>query len=403
LLAVEGKNLNSVQFRVMHPFICIGGDSGNGVIQQTGIQFDHQAFVALDAAMQNWAEQISGAYIPRAGSQDGSNDRTATEASIDANREQQVKQGMLDRWWTQFGSMVTVIQKKVFSVENLTEAKRLYTLYQQEQQIAGGGFPGAITFLKKKAFEFLQAIKDFVGVFPAPETGISDAEAVQCIMRLLDKGLTEKEILVLANCNASEVTQDQTQMRNQMTVQYLQSQAQNPFIDQRKSTEIQATIALGQEMAEQVLVPDDQQQVNDAEASRQQALELVAAQAGQPMVVSPRDKHAVHQGVIEQQITPVIANLQPDTATPEMLNSLKLAVDHHIAHTQTRLQAGEHKEHLKHEIEWGTQAGNRINAVEGAMQQLAASQGAAPSSHTPAPLVQGPVAPVQATGPGRTL
>jgi hypothetical protein len=401
LLKVAGKDLNSVQFRVMHPFVVIGAESAD--FAQTGIQFNHEAFVALDAAMQNWAEQISGAYIPRAGSQDGSNDRTATEASIDASREQQVKQGMMDRWWTQFGAMISVVQQKVYSVENIAEAKRLYAQYQAQQQIENGGFPGAITFLKVKAFEFLRAVGDFIGIFPTPETGIADAEAVQAIMRLFDKGLNEKEILVLANSPAAEVTLDQTATRNQMTVQYLQSQQQNPFIDQRKSTEICTSLALGQEMADQVLVPDTMQQANDNEAGRQQITENIAFMAGHAMPVSPRDKHEVHQKVIEDQTTPVIANLQPDTATPELLNALKLAVDHHSAHTQSRQIAGEHKQNLKDKIEWAQQAGQKINQTEAAMMQLAASQGLPAASNAPAPLIQGPVAPVQATGPGGTL
>lgn len=390
LLVVEGKDMNSIQPRVAHPFVYLAAESAK--VQQTGITFNHEAFLAIDAKLQNIAEQIAGTYIPRQLEGPGGKNMTATQASIDANREEMVKRGVLNRFWSQFSDAISTMQRKIYSPDNIKEAVRLFKEYQVDQSIAAGGIKGALTFISKKAFDFLKSIGQSTGVFEQPKTPIADSEAVEAIMNLLSAGLTEKEITLLANSPASEMNQESTKQREIANIEWLSNQVGNPMIDQRKSLEYVAATVLGPELAESIVIPDMMEQANDNEAGRLQIMEINSFMAQQPLPVSPRDKHAVHQAIIQDKIGELIVNLTPEMATPELLNSLKIAADHHAAHTQSRLQSGESQQDLANEIAFDKMAYERLIGIEQAI-----------ANFDPSMPAQVDGTPIQATGPGGAI
>ena len=110
-----------LQPRVMSPFLIL---PKGFELMASQMQFNPETFQALDGKLTAIAEVIAGTFIPEQvqfnGQQQGP--QTATEATIDATREEEIRQGILNRWWNQFTHLIGQIQRRIYSPLNLKSA-----------------------------------------------------------------------------------------------------------------------------------------------------------------------------------------------------------------------------------------------------------------------------------------
>lgn len=368
IISTKGKSLNTIQLRVQHPFIFISDEEAT--VQDAQIRFDHAAFQAIDARLQSLIEELAGVYIPRKVDQ-GGQAITATQAQIDASREDAVKRGVFNRMWYQLSEIIYTMQRKIYSEENLKEARRQYDKYKEEMMIEEGGLKGSFVFFRSEIYNFLKKIGDTVGVFKKPETdGLADTEAVEAIINLFSRGLSEKEILTLADSPASDMSQEASVIREQAAMQWLEGQQANPLIDQNESMRYRANVVLGSELAERVLMTEDKTNSMKAAEWRQQIMELTSIMAHQAVPVADTDDHAVHQQAIRQNIGQALMETPIEAVTPDYLNAMKIAADHHLAHTQKRIMLGESRDNMAEELQFDEMARKMIDGLE---QQLGGS------------------------------
>ena len=100
----------------------------------------------------------------------------------------------------------------------------------------------------------------------------------------------------------------------------IQRYAGNPAINQDELIKLDWSRKLGQEIANQVILPQDQVEAVAIEATRQQIIELQAIIAGQEVPVSPRDNDMVHLETVVSKLMPVIANSPQGALPPEMVS-----------------------------------------------------------------------------------
>lgn len=390
VVTTEGKSINNVQLRVSRPFVFLSDEKAT--VQSAAIRFDHAAFMALYTLLQEIIQQIAGVYIPAKRMSDGEK-RTATEASIDASREDIVKQGVINRIWVQLGLIISAMQRKIYSPENIKEASRQWKKYEREikdqLKIESGGITGSMVFFKKKIYDFIQTTSDKLGVFKEPEThGLADQEAVECIVNLLASGLSEKELLILAHSAPADAAQESQARIQQARMAWLQANMNDPMINRTEAMSIVANTVLGEEMGKRVIMTPERQSAEDAAQWRQQAMELATMFENQEVPVVASDNHAVHQRMIREKLGEMEANMPIEAVQPQFLNALKMVLNHHHDHTQFRLMLGETEKDMQEEVDFDKRAVEFIGQIEARIAQLGGIQ-----EDQPAPFPAGTVTP----------
>lgn len=316
------KDAASLQARVRHPFIFVSDDM-NVVTEQ--IQFNVQAFEMMDAKLTQLAESIAGAFIPPNLNQEGAN--TKIEAAQNAERELAVKEGVLGRFFDHLADLVSAMQRKIYSPINLREGKRAYDRKVQVQQ-------NGVTVLMRRVWKLLQSAfgSENKTMPDLPESGVGDEEAVSAVMELLENGLTVEDIATLAQSPSAQSNATDGTAKDQATLQFIAGNVVNPFIDQRKATEMAASIAIGQDRSKQLIIPTDDPQVETI-ATRQQLMELGDMVDGTPMPVAASDKHDTHRKVLAQKISSIIAAIQ-QAPTDALITTAELVLTHYGQHLQ---------------------------------------------------------------------
>lgn len=385
VLTTEGKSLNNVQLRVMRPFIFVGDEKAT--VQKAEITFDHAAFVAMNTMLQELIQEIAGVYIPQTRQMNG--DRiTATEASINANREDAVKRGVVNRIWQHMGDIIATMQRKIYSVDNVKEARRQFDKYQKDVReqlsIEEGGITGNLVFFKKKVFDFIQTTADKLGVYQEPDTaGLADPEAVEVIVNMLAEGMSEKEILILAHSPTSETSQDVIRAQEEAGMAWLQANLDDPMINRHEAIKIIAAKVLGEEGANRVILSQDGQAEEDAGQWRQQAIELATMMENQEVPVVMSDNHAIHQRMIQEKFGEMGESWPIEATGPEFVNALKMVFNHHHDHTQFRLMLGEKEADMPEAVEFDKQAVSIIEALDMRLAQIGAIEQDIPAGFPP--------------------
>lgn len=313
----DGKGSPTIQLKVRHPFALI---STSGEISQEQIQANVEAFMELDTKLTSIAEQAANAYIPNKLSDIDNRDRTATEASIDAQRDQQAKVAYLARFWGQFADLVNSMQRKMSD----------------------------------------------------PETIDEEAKAFQA--ELKEAGLTEEEIKALADAPAAEV-QDLSDMNSQKIIAAAQTLTGNPRIDQEKLLRRYVTALTSALIADDLILQDAIDPTVEAENVRQQMIENEMFMLGTSMNVSPRDNHEVHlkTGLSQlQEAAPKIAKIAVNA--PEILDHISAALVHFNAHVQMWQQSGAQPETLQPYIESIQKADELLKQLAGYVAKVKAGQ-----------------------------
>src|SRR5258707_12700422 len=117
----EESIIGRLQPHIRSPFLII--PEGFTLMMQQ-FKVDVNNWLGLDQKLSNTAEIIAGAFLPdqQQISNNGQMIQTATKESIDVVKEEEVKEGMMNRWWIQFTKGVSSIQRRIYNKTNLRAA-----------------------------------------------------------------------------------------------------------------------------------------------------------------------------------------------------------------------------------------------------------------------------------------
>ena len=342
----EEAIIGRLQPHVRSPFLII--PEGFSLLMQQ-FRVDINNWLGLDQKLTNTAEIIAGAFMPdqQQISNNGQMIQTATKESIDAVKEEEVKAGIMNRWWTQFTKGVGSMQRRMYSKVNLRAA-----IKQRKARMKAA--ETGKTLIDPDLYEAMMDVdSDTDKLFSAaPRNKEADEGAVETILALLDDGLSVQEILILANQPATEFTEHAGAQDDMMFMQFYQLAKGNPNFDQSRLDEQAANRLLGFKEAKEIFVPAPQS-TTQVEAQRDQQLEWGYMQTGDGVQVSARDPHMQHFQTIIPAVADhlKIASQMPPVQVPkDLLQACKLGITHAEAHLQAMMQQGANKRQLRPQI-----------------------------------------------------
>jgi hypothetical protein len=327
----EEKDIPFLQPKVMSPFLIL--PSGFSLIAQQ-LQFNPEAFAGLDNKLTAISEIIAGTFIPeqiQASGQVGASDKTATEATIDATREEEIRQGILNRWWNQFTHLVSQMQRRIYTPLNVKAA--LAQVEARNMSLAAG-----LKLVDEKMMGLLLKIDPMAdeSYATAPPLGRADRDAVNTIIDLLDAGLAAEEILLLAHTPATEYNANVGAIEDNKFLQFAAVTQGNPYWDQAKLNFEGGAAMIGYRRAKDLFVGDPSMTTN-LEQQRAQYSEYTDMTQGQAMPVSDRDDHVQHLTALNQKVFAALNTMRsvpPEVIPEQELNTMKLALIHGEAHAQ---------------------------------------------------------------------
>jgi hypothetical protein len=344
----EEAIISRLQPTVRSPYMII--PEGLTLMTQQLTKVDIGAWLGLDQKLTNTAEVIAGAFMPaqQPVNNNGQVTPTATQSSIDAVKEEEVKQGMMARWWVQFTKGISSIQRRIYSRTNLRAAQKIR---KARLNAANTGK----SLIRRDLYDMMAlvdpATKD---QFDAePDIGQADAASVETILALMDEGLSIQELILLANSPATAVDWRTGKDDDMMFLQFYQMARGNPNFDQPKLDEMAGNRMIGYQTTKEIYVPQPSQ-TSDIEAQRTQQMEWATMLgSGIGVQVSARDPHMQHF----QTILPAVADhlkiahqMSPVQVPKDLLQACKLGATHAEAHIQAMLQQGANKRQLKPQI-----------------------------------------------------
>lgn len=386
-----GKVSESSMARVMptlrYPFMWV--PEGVEMLAQQ-FQSNIDTFLALDRQLVSYAEQIVGAYLPDPANTPSVPPETATAEAIDAQREEEVKQGMLNRWWRQFGEMTQAMQRRMCNSVNLQLA---IDIFERKKKLAipkNGKAPKML--VPSEMYEQIILVGgDPNDMYePMPKLGRGDQDAVDMLLRMLEDELSPAEIIAAAHSKNTEPTQLTSQKEIVQFQQFYQAMAQfptgtgNPNLDWPTMTRILAQDAIGTARSKEVIV-QDQGQTSQTEQARLQLMEAGTIMSGDQVPVSPRDDHMVHLQTLMPKIATQVQAMKavpPENIQQPEMDGVSRQLDHAKMHVSALQQGGKQAappEMIKqtqnqiqdalHELSLMAQAKTQAMALAMAMQQ----------------------------------
>lgn len=325
ILRADSKDKSKFAPAVMSPFVII--DKSVEIPQQQFVA-NADAYRVTDTQIDGWAEQTVGAYLAAQISPTGRSDKTATEAQIDARRESEAADIMIRRWIDQFSNLIQIQQKRAFSDDYISEARRLANKLIEDPTLEKPGF--------------------YEG------HGNSDAEVLRTLVEImLDPAqVSDDDIKVWRETPASPLAHTTEAVTAQGVSLVLQKYAGNPNVDQGKIIQRDIENTVGPELAQEFFIPTADQTVT-AEARRMQLIESnTMLTAGIEVPVSPRDNHLIHAQTLQELLTTVAAPvLSQPNPPPQILKASELNLNHLLAHLQAGDAMGLNKDPNFREVE----------------------------------------------------
>lgn len=314
-------------------------------VQQSRVDGAVEPFLKLDEFFTRLLDQIAGTTSPRAN--EGGERVTKAQIELEASREEEGRDNVMDRFLSQFVGMINMIQKRACD----------------------------------------------------PRCAESDALAMQ--QRLL-KVMSREELDFISKQPAAETVDDFSERERQAIILAAQEGRGNPLYNQKELERRKLTSQINAEFANAVLMPDNDPTMT-AEQTREQLLENTLLAQGQAVPVSPRDDFQTHFAALEPLVTATAHSLVDN---PANLNVFQALVTHASDHLKNALAAGADKNALQQPIAlvqaW-EQALTQISQHEAAAQQAGASAAPADPNAAPAPADAQPAqAPAPASAPAST-
>lgn len=391
----EGKDIPEITMKMRFPLLIV--KSGVKIISEQ-FEFNHEAFAAMDKMLTQIGDSIAGAFIPTDIDQSGSA-HTKIEAAQNAQRELAVREGVLGRFFDQLSHVLDIMKGGICSSLNMREA---YRRYQARKAAEDKGLKVILRKAWEKLKEFMSA--EEIGGQPEEEVQIADEEAVAALVEMFEAGLSPEEIAILSLSPANFNSEDEGVDKDNRTLNYIAQNKANPYVDQRKASEMEANIAVGPDRAKQLIIPEDDPNVK-AKARRDQIMEFADMLEGFEIPVVLTDNHKIHRETLLEQLNLLIPGL-PASPTAELIKAAQLAINHyaeHLAHDTFTSEdtKKEEEEMLRGMMQQVEQVKGVLAEQEQANAELAAQNGITPpgGANAPAP-VEGQ--PALANGNGDT-
>jgi hypothetical protein len=311
---------------VMHPVAYVA--EGYEVVPQSA-PADVDDFLKLDQFISGLAEIQLGTFLPSSALGIQTGDKTASEINRVAAIENQIREGILMRWSKQYSEAVARMQRGICHPEHIKAASELKMLLD----VARMTNQDAIWARKEVVEAFQQSEFDmppFLVPFDLPSH--LDEDAVSCCLAMLERNLPPSDILMMAFAPAQELIPDNAAQEGAILDLLIQRYSGNPAINQDELIKLDWSKKMGQELANQVILPRDQVEAVAIEATRAQIIELQSIIAGQEVPVSPRDNDMVHLETLVAKLMPVIASAPQGGLPPEMVGPFAKALEHFITH-----------------------------------------------------------------------
>ena len=304
MMRADAKDRAKLQNVVMGPFMVF---DKNIDLEQNRMSVNGDEFAKMDRILTDWAQQSSGSYVSTTNLE--SSRESATKTAIDDKREQEQGDAVRSRWIDQFAQMVNQMQRRLYSDENIAEAKR----------------------------EFEASTK---ADYKKPEEGEMEPQIV-ALVELFAFGLTEDEIKYLRQAPASGLATIEDALLGTGIGKVAAAYTGNPNIDQIELLKRNVENLAGPEAAKSLVI-DGISDTIEAEQARLQLMEAnVMLTLGVQSPVSPRDNHLVHAKTLQQIISSTFKTLstnpQPDR---KLMKALELGSNHMADHLQAAKAAG---------------------------------------------------------------
>ena len=308
ILKAPTKDRAKLQPIVSAPFVVI--DSSIEVEQQI-FNADLNLHDIFDQRVNGFMEQSAGVWI--SSDLGGKQPDTATEANLDAQKDQDNADMTEARWDDQLSALWQAMQRRIYSNDNLDEGKRLF------DKIAAG---------EPETEEF------YDGKFAEPEV-------LRVIVDILKEGLTIDEIKVLRSAPTSGYAHTDDAITASGILALMKDGANNKNIDQVELTKRWVEALAGPDSAKALcLIQPDQ--TLQSEAVRMQMGEIATMQTLlQEVPNSPRDNDLLHGAVCQQFLTVYGGVIQKTTQPNDPIMHIATLVLNHLgAHLSNYLGTG---------------------------------------------------------------
>jgi hypothetical protein len=231
---------------------------------------------------------------------------------------------------------------------------------------------------------FLSQIIDMISTMQrrACDPQCEDKDAKDFRASMLEQ-MTEEELNILAKYPVAGVVEDLTPVQRQQLVALAAEKRGHPLYNQRELELADISARLGGDMAERLLLPENDP-TEQAEQMRLQQLELMLLTSGQAVPVSPRDNHETHISVL----MPALQQLGQTAMTPEGTPILEVAVGHLNEHYSSAVAAGVAPDKLAEVKQFLTKAGKvlaDLKAHDAQAQQMVQAGDALDAQHAASP------------------
>lgn len=395
----DSAKIAAMQPVVRSPFMEL--PDGFVLADQPQMQINLQSFEFANNMLQALLDQVAGTFMPdqyQAQSGGHITDTTATEASLDAAREDEIKQAGLNRFWGQIQQCDQASQRRLCSKENIQAALEFKEAKDKANDTGK-------TLVSQEVIEVIASFNmDAVDGFEQePDLMNADIQAVKAIVEMMEKGLSAEEIFVISRQPATDYSAGVGAAEDQRIIQFTQAVQANPefaaYFDQEKMARMAANAAIGSAKTDELFNPMPQQTTNVA-ADRQQKMEFANMIGGESMPVDPRDPHQIHLETLGAKLAGWFQTMMqmPPTAVPhEQLIAAKLMIEHEGDHLEEMLKQGStqaslktefaaYKEHEKALAEIGDRvqkAEQQQQALQQAAQQIQSARGGNPAGPNP--------------------
>jgi hypothetical protein len=320
-------SLETPGLTVNHPFAIVG--EGYEVLESVKFEINAEAFMTLDQHATAQAEVLIGAFMPGQAQNAKGAKRTASEVNYVASVDAQIRAGTLARFADQIFSLIDQLQRRICSAETVLFASHVFEQLQTT--------PDAIPVFESSLWASLEAAQATEGFrhFEVPRH--LEPDAVQCVLEMLVKKLSPKQILVLAQSSSRANVEDAIASQSGILDMIVARYAIDPLVDTTELKRRDISAKLGADAATR-LMNVDLNPLSDIKQQRQQLQELTTMMLGNDTPVDPTDNDVLHLNVISSRIAPMIQdkNISPLTTSQEFLK-------HVITHTGLHLQAAQKK------------------------------------------------------------
>lgn len=311
LVQGEAKQLNRFAMSVLGSTVLI--PANYTLVTQGRIEPNVDAFIALDRQLVGFMDQIAGGVTPKEFTKDRT---TASEVNLYAAREEEKRDTLLERFLWQLGKLVTTCQRRIVD----------------------------------------------------PDTEDEDAkDAREELLRYM----SQEELELIAARPALRTVDDWTELEAQKIAAFAAAKRQDSLYDQEKLQRYEASALVSEDFADEVMVPSPDPTVL-SEQSRQQALENVLLERGEPVPVSPRDNHQVHIEVLKPRLAVVAESLQqPDEQVLAVFEGMLVHWNEHIT---MAVAAGADKEMFAEDLRQIKESAKQLGELQAAMAVAAEQQ-----------------------------